>query len=226
MAAHARELTAVILEPLVQAAGGMRFHSPEALARVAAIARRFDLLLILDEIATGFGRTGTLFACEQAQVVPDIVTLSKALDGRHAAARGDRREYARLRSVSLRRREPRADARPDVFRQSARVRRRERVTRFVRDRAAAAQVAAIEAQLARRARARAAGSTGVRDVRVKGAIGVVELARAPQLEALRARFVRHGVWVRPFGDVVYLMPPLVIGAEDLETADAPRSTTC
>ena len=81
VAEHAHELTAVIVEPLVQAAGGMKFHSPETLASIAAVARRFGLLLILDEIATGFGRTGTMFACEQAGLAPDLVTLSKALTG-------------------------------------------------------------------------------------------------------------------------------------------------
>jgi adenosylmethionine-8-amino-7-oxononanoate aminotransferase len=213
--AHARELTAVILEPLVQAAGGMRFHSPETVARVAAAARRFDLLLILDEIAVGFGRTGTLFACEQAGVVPDIITLSKALTGGtlplaatvanervfeaflsddygHALMHGPTYAGNPLACAA-------ANASLDLFESEPRL----------------AQVAAIAAQL-ERGLAACRPLAGVRDVRVQGAVGVVQLTREPKLEALRARFVRHGVWVRPFGDVVYLMPPFVIGAEDLE----------
>jgi adenosylmethionine-8-amino-7-oxononanoate aminotransferase len=219
VAAHAHELTAVIVEPLVQAAGGMKFHSPETLERVAAIARRFDLLLILDEIATGFGRTGTLFACEQAGVVPDIVTLSKALTGGTlplAATVAARRVYEAFLSDDASRALMHgptytgnplacaaANASLDLFASEPRL----------------AQVAAIEAQLTEEL-APCRGLDGVRDVRVKGAIGVVELEREPKLEALRARFVQHGVWVRPFGSVVYLMPPLVVGAEDLATLAA------
>jgi adenosylmethionine---8-amino-7-oxononanoate aminotransferase len=213
--AHARELTAVILEPLVQAAGGMRFHSAETLARIAAAARRCDLLLILDEIATGFGRTGTLFACEQAGVEPDLLTLSKALTGgtlplaatiattrvyeaflsddfAHALMHGPTFAGNPLACAA-------ANASLDLFESEPRL----------------TQVAAIEQQL-REGLAACRTLAGVRDVRVKGAVGVVQLTRAPQLEALRARFVRHGVWVRPFGDVVYLMPPLVIEPKDLE----------
>ena len=214
VAAHAHELTAVIVEPLVQAAGGMKFHSPETLAHIAAVARRFDLLLILDEIATGFGRTGTLFACEQAGVVPDIITLSKALTGGtlplaatvaseavYAAFLSDDAERALMHGPTFAGNAlacAAANASLDLFATEPRLE----------------QVAAIEAQLAdglaacRRLR-------GVRDVRVKGAIGVVELERVPQLDALRQRFVAHGVWVRPFGDVIYLMPPFVIDSEDL-----------
>ncbi len=215
IAAHAGELTAVIVEPLVQAAGGMKFHSAETLAAIAATARRFDLLLILDEIATGFGRTGTLFACEQAGITPDIVTLSKALTGgtlplaatiartavydtflsdvpSRALMHGPTFSGNPLACAA-------ANASLDLFATEPRL----------------PQVAAIEAQL-REGLADCAGLAGVRDVRVKGAIGVVQLRSAPNLEALRTRFVSHGVWIRPFGDVVYLMPPLVIGETDLE----------
>jgi len=215
VAQHAHELTAVIVEPLVQAAGGMKFHSPETLARIAAVAQRHDLLLILDEIATGFGRTGTLFACEQAGVSPDIITLSKALTGGTlplAATVASTRVYEAFLaddSAHALMHGPTFTGNPlgcaaalaslDLFASEPRL----------------TQVAEIAAQL----RAGLAGCRalhGVVDVRVLGAIGVVQLERTPQLEALRQRFVRHGVWIRPFGDVVYLMPPFVIGAADLE----------
>ena len=215
VAAHAHELTAVILEPLVQAAGGMKFHSPATLAHIAAVARRFDLLLILDEIATGFGRTGTLFACEQAGVAPDIITLSKALTGGTlplAATIASTSVYAAFLSDDANRALMHgptyagnalacaaANASLDLFATEPRLQ----------------QVAAIAAQLAV-GLAACRRLAGVRDVRVKGAIGVVQLERTPRLEALRQRFVAHGVWVRPFGDVVYLLPPLVIGSDDLD----------
>ena len=215
VAAHAHELTAVILEPLVQAAGGMRFHSPETLARVAATAGRFDLLLILDEIGVAFGRTGTLFACEQAGVVPDIITLSKALTGGTmplAATVASTRVYEAFSSDDAGKALMHgptysghalacaaANASLDLFASEPRLE----------------QVAAIATHL-EHGLAACRGLRGVREVRVRGAIGVVQLDREPKLEALRARFVRHGVWVRPFGDVVYLMPPLVIESEDLE----------
>ena len=215
VASHAHELTAVIVEPLVQAAGGMKFHSAAVLAEIARIAQRYDLLLILDEIATGFGRTGTLFACEQAGVVPDIVTLSKALTGGTlplAATVATQRVYTAFWSddpAHALMHGPTYSGNPlgcaaalaslELFAAEPRL----------------AQVAAIEVQLAA-GLAACRALPGVRDVRVKGAIGVVQLARAPRLEALRQRFVAHGVWIRPFGDVVYLMPPFVIDTADLE----------
>jgi adenosylmethionine-8-amino-7-oxononanoate aminotransferase len=219
VAAHAHELTAVIIEPLVQAAGGMKFHSPEVLAAMAAVARRHDLLIIFDEIATGFGRTGTLFACEQAGVVPDIITLSKALTGGtlplaatvatqgvYAAFWSDDPAHALMHGPTYSGNPlgcAAALASLDLFVSEPRF----------------AQVAAIEAQLAT-GLAVCRALPGVRDVRVKGAIGVVQLQRVPRLDALRQRFVTHGVWVRPFGDVVYLMPPFVIDAADLERLTA------
>ena len=216
VAAHAAELTAIIVEPLVQAAGGMKFHSPETLARIATVARRYDLLLVLDEIATGFGRTGTLFACEQAGVVPDVITLSKALTGGtlplaatvaathvYGAFLSDDPALALMHGPTFAGNPlacAAANASLDLFEREPRLEQAAAIGAHLRD--------GLEA---------CRGLAGVRDVRVLGAIGVVQLERAPaRLDALRRRFVDHSVWIRPFSDVVYLMPPLVVGADDLE----------
>ena len=214
LAAHSGEIAAVVTEPLVQGAGGMRFHTPETLKTLRALCDKHDLLLILDEIFTGFGRTGSMFACEQADIVPDIVTLSKALTGGTMAlaatiARGKVFEAflgeeagkalmhgptytgnplacaAANASLDLFEREPRID-----------------------------QVKAISAQLARELEP-ARGLPGVRDVRVKGAIGVIELKKMSDLNFLKRRFVEEGVWIRPFGNIVYTTPPLVIQPDEL-----------
>jgi adenosylmethionine---8-amino-7-oxononanoate aminotransferase len=216
IARHRDEVAAIVLEPLVQAAGGMRFHDPDTLAAVARVAERHGVLLILDEIAVGFGRTGTLFACEQAGVVPDVMTLSKALTGgtlplaatlvrRHVfdAFWSDEPSHALMHGPTFAGNPlacAAANASLDLFETEPRLAQVERIARQLEDGLAVCR-----------------GVDGVRDVRVKGAIGVVELERAGDLDALRARFVDEGVWVRPFGDVVYLMPPFVIGEEDLET---------
>ena len=213
-AAHADEIAAVIVEPLAQCAGGMKLHTPDVLRRVAASASRCGALLFLDEIATGFGRTGTLFACEQAQVVPDLVALGKALTGgvlplaaTVASAEvfdafwSDDPEFALMHGPTYSGHAlacAAANASLDLFEQEPRL----------------AQVAAIEAQL-RSGLEPCRTLPGVAEVRVLGALGAVQLVRPPDVTALRARFVERGVWVRPFGDVVYLAPPFVIGRDDL-----------
>jgi adenosylmethionine-8-amino-7-oxononanoate aminotransferase len=211
---HADTLAGIIVEPLVQGAGGMRFHDAAVLQRLRALADRYELLLIFDEIFTGFGRTGTMFACVQAGVTPDIITLSKALSGgtlplaatvatrrvfeafwsddpTHALMHGPTYMGNALACAA-------ANASLDLFEREPRL----------------AQVRAIEAQL-RAGLARCAGLPGVTDVRVKGAIGVVELEHIDDVDALRRRFVAEGVFVRPFGTVVYLTPAFTIGEEEL-----------
>jgi adenosylmethionine-8-amino-7-oxononanoate aminotransferase len=213
---HGDSVAAIIVEPLVQGAGGMRFHDGETLRRLRAAADRYDLLLIFDEIFTGFGRTGAMFACEGASVVPDIITLGKALTGGtlplaatvarravfeafwsddpgHALMHGPTFMGNALACAA-------ANASLDLFEQEPRLR----------------QVADIEAALARGLEP-CRGLAGVKDVRVKGAIGVVELARFDNLDALRGRFVEEGVFIRPFGSVVYLTPAFTVGEEELAT---------
>lgn len=212
---HAAELAAVIVEPLVQGAGGMKMHAPAMLARIVDLARRHGLLVIFDEIATGFGRTGTMFAMEQVDRVPDIVTLSKALTGgtlplaatvatEHVYARflGDDPERALMHGPTFGGNPlgcAAALASLDLFESEPRLE----------------QVAQIESRL-RAGLARLADAPVVVDVRVRGAIGVVQLTRPVDIPWLRRRFLDEGVWVRPFGDIVYLMPALNIPEGELE----------
>jgi len=215
VAHEAPQLAGLIIEPLVQCAGGMKFHSPEVLRRIVDVASSAGLIVIFDEIATGFGRTGQLFAADEAGIVPDIMTLSKALTGgtmplavtvasakifdvfasdnpQHALMHGPTYCGNPLACAA-------ANASIDLFRTRPRLE----------------QVADIEARLIS-GLSDCIGIAGVADVRVKGAIGVVELDGAIDLDALRTRFVEAGVWIRPFGNVVYLMPALNIPLDELD----------
>jgi adenosylmethionine---8-amino-7-oxononanoate aminotransferase len=214
LAQRAEEVAAIIVEPLVQGAGGMRFHAPQVLKTLRAIADRYDLLLIFDEIFTGFGRTGAMFAFGEAGVVPDILTLSKALTGGTlplAATIARRRVFdafwsddpaqalmhgptfmANALACAA------ANASLDLFEREPRL----------------AQVAKISAAL-REGLEPCRNLRGVKDVRVNGAIGVVELDRIDDLNALRQRFIAEGVFIRPFDNVVYLTPAFTIGEDEL-----------
>jgi len=211
---HGEGFAAMLIEPLVQAAGGFMVHSPETLARIVTTARRHGLLIIFDEIATGFGRTGRMFACEEADVVPDIITLSKALTGGtlplavtvagthvYEAFLSDDAQAALMHGPTYCGNAlacAAANASLDLFHTEPRLAQCERISRQL------VSELGICASL-----------KGVKDVRVKGAIGVVELAVPPDHAALRARFVDAGVWIRPFGNVVYLMPALTIEPNEL-----------
>jgi adenosylmethionine-8-amino-7-oxononanoate aminotransferase len=216
LAERADGIAGIIVEPLVQGAGGMLFHDAATLRRLRALADKYDLLLIFDEIFTGFGRTGAMFACEEAGVTPDILTLSKALTGGTlplAATIATRKVFDAFWSD-----DPKAalmhgptfmanalacaaaNASLDLF---------EREPRLI-------QVADIAARL-EQGLAPCRGLAGVKDVRVKGAIGVVQLQSVDDVDALRARFVAEGVFVRPFGNIVYLTPAFTIAPDELDT---------
>jgi adenosylmethionine-8-amino-7-oxononanoate aminotransferase len=216
MEQRAERIAGIIVEPLVQGAGGMLFHDTAVLHRLRALADRYDLLLIFDEIFTGFGRTGAMFACDGAGVVPDIVTIGKALTGgtltlaatvarrkvfdafwsddpRHALMHGPTFMANALACAA-------ANASLDLFEREPRL----------------AQVARIAAAL-EQGLTPCRSLPGVKDIRVKGAIGVVEMERIDDLDALRARFMDEGVFIRPFGNVVYLTPSFTISEDELAT---------
>jgi adenosylmethionine---8-amino-7-oxononanoate aminotransferase len=210
-----KEVAGMIIEPLVQGAGGMRMHGADVLAELHRLARKHDILFIADEIATGFGRTGNMFACDEAGIAPDIMCVGKALTGGAitlAAAIAaeeifnafwnDDRDAALMHGPTYMANPlacAAANASLDLFEQEPRLK----------------QAEAIEAQL-REGLAACRTLPSVVDVRVKGAIGVVQLAPEVDVHALRPAFLNHGVWVRPFGDIVYLMPALAIRPDELD----------
>jgi adenosylmethionine-8-amino-7-oxononanoate aminotransferase len=239
-AGHADELAAVIVEPVAQGAGGMRFHSPACVALLREVCDEHGLLLIADEIATGFGRTGALFACEHAAVSPDVMCVGKALTGGYMTLAATLCTAAVAEAIS--------GGEGGGLMHGP--------TYMANPLACAVALASLEllvggggnasgadGQSAWRERVRrierglrsglepARELSGVADVRVLGAIGVVQLERDVNVAAATAAAVERGVWLRPFRDLIYTMPPYVTGEDDLArvtaaVVDAARAASC
>jgi adenosylmethionine---8-amino-7-oxononanoate aminotransferase len=213
---RADTIAGIIVEPLVQGAGGMNFHDAAVLKRLRALADKYGVLLIFDEVFTGLGRTGTIFACEAAGVTPDIIALSKALTGGTlglAATVATKKVFDAFWSDDPKKALMHgpsymanalgcaaANASLDLFETEPRLQ----------------QVADISSALLQ-ALEPCRSMPGVKDVRVKGAVGVVEMNAMGNLDTLRARFVAEGVFVRPFGNIIYLTPAFTIAPDELKT---------
>ncbi|MDX2645710.1 adenosylmethionine--8-amino-7-oxononanoate transaminase [Streptomyces sp. PA03-1a] len=213
IAAHAHELAAVVVEPVVQGAGGMTFHSPAYLRVLREACDEHDVLLVFDEIATGFGRTGTLFAADQAGVSPDVMCVGKALTGGYLTMAATLCT-ARVADGISRGEVPVLAHGPTFMGNPLAAAVACASLDLLLGQDWAQEVKRIEAGL-REGLAPAAGLPGVRDVRVLGAIGVVQLDHQVDLAAATRAAARSGVWLRPFRDLIYTMPPYVTGDEDV-----------